>query len=47
MKKALVESAKKVMAKGKKKVQETSEEIPIEDMDLILRDEDETEEVRV
>ncbi|XP_070039918.1 uncharacterized protein [Nicotiana tomentosiformis] len=44
MKKALAESAKRVVAKKKKKVGETSKAIQINEMDLDLQDEDEIEE---
>ncbi|XP_019262737.1 PREDICTED: eukaryotic translation initiation factor 5B-like [Nicotiana attenuata] len=47
LKKALAESGKKVVAKGKKKVEETSEAISIKEMDLVLHDEDAVEEVEV
>ncbi|XP_070041206.1 uncharacterized protein [Nicotiana tomentosiformis] len=46
LKKALAESAKKVVAKEKKKVGE-NETIQIEGMDLALHDEDEVKEVKV
>ncbi|XP_070015707.1 intracellular protein transport protein USO1-like [Nicotiana sylvestris] len=47
LKKSLAESTKKVVVKGKKKIGETSEETQIEEMDLVLHDEDETEELDV
>nr|XP_016454092.1 PREDICTED: uncharacterized protein LOC107778358 [Nicotiana tabacum] len=47
LEKALPESAKKAAAKGKKNDGQTSEEIQIEEMDLVLHDEDEAEEVEV
>ncbi|XP_070003528.1 uncharacterized protein [Nicotiana sylvestris] len=47
LEKALEESKRKVVAKGKKKVVEPIEAIEIDEMDLVLRDEDETKEVEV
>nr|XP_016439545.1 PREDICTED: uncharacterized protein LOC107765418 [Nicotiana tabacum] len=47
LQKALGESRRKTVAKGKKKVDEHVKAIDIDEMDLVLRDEDETEEVEV
>nr|XP_016510468.1 PREDICTED: uncharacterized protein LOC107827779 [Nicotiana tabacum] len=47
LERTLAESKKKVAAKEKKKVGESSETIEIEEMDLVLHDEDEAEEVEV
>jgi len=47
LQKALEESKKKVVAKGKKKMDEPVEAVDIDEMDLVLRDEEETEEVEV
>ncbi|XP_070048769.1 uncharacterized protein [Nicotiana tomentosiformis] len=45
LEKALEKSQRKVVAKGKKKVSEPVEAVEIEEMDLVLHDEEETEEV--
>ncbi|XP_070056775.1 uncharacterized protein [Nicotiana tomentosiformis] len=45
LEKALEESKRKAAAKGKKKMVEHVEEVEIEEMDLVLYDEEETEEV--
>ncbi|XP_070007648.1 uncharacterized protein [Nicotiana sylvestris] len=47
LEKALKESKRKVAAKGKKEVVEPVEAVEIEEMDLVLRDEEEAEEVEV
>nr|XP_016450327.1 PREDICTED: uncharacterized protein LOC107775152 [Nicotiana tabacum] len=47
LEKALEESKRKAAAKGKKKVVEPVEAVEIEEMDLVLRDEEETEEIEV
>ncbi|XP_070054396.1 uncharacterized protein [Nicotiana tomentosiformis] len=47
LEKALEESKRKVAAKGKKKVGEPVEAVEIDEIDLVLRDENETEEVEV
>ncbi|XP_019252849.1 PREDICTED: uncharacterized protein LOC109231659 [Nicotiana attenuata] len=47
LKKALEESKRKADAKGKKKVVEPIEAVEIDEMDLVLRDEVETEDVEV
>ncbi|XP_009598846.1 uncharacterized protein [Nicotiana tomentosiformis] len=44
---ALEKSKRKAAAKGKKKVVEPVEAVEIEEMDLVLRDEDEAEEMEV
>ncbi|XP_070037003.1 uncharacterized protein [Nicotiana tomentosiformis] len=47
LEKALEESKRKVVAKGKKKVVELVEAVEIEEMDLVFHDEDEAEEMKV
>ncbi|XP_070032525.1 uncharacterized protein [Nicotiana tomentosiformis] len=47
LKKALEESKRKDAAKGKKKVSELVEAVEIDEIDLVLRDEDETAKVEV
>ncbi|XP_070013849.1 uncharacterized protein [Nicotiana sylvestris] len=47
LEKTLEESKRKVASKGKKKVVKPVEAVEINEMDLVLRDEDETEEVEV
>ncbi|XP_070034568.1 intracellular protein transport protein USO1-like [Nicotiana tomentosiformis] len=47
LEKALEESRTKVVAKGKKKMGEHVEAVDINEMDLVLRDEDETKEAEV
>ncbi|XP_070032445.1 uncharacterized protein [Nicotiana tomentosiformis] len=47
LQKALEDSRRKAVAKGKKKMDEPIEAVDIDEMDLVLRDKDETEEVEV
>nr|XP_016461383.1 PREDICTED: uncharacterized protein LOC107784725 [Nicotiana tabacum] len=47
LQKALEESRRKIVAKGKKKMDEPVEAIDIDEMDLVLRDEEDIEEVEV